>query len=421
MLIGKKAKLNKVNALTFICLVFAVSLFCSIPVLAATRNTDVTTATTGNTLVSVKGTFYSNTKEQILNRINAIRKEACQEGVTNPSTGKALTMDDYVPIKWSSDLEWIAQTRAAEATVNESHTRPNGTSCFSIQHNGVSSWGEVLAWNYSGMMYGIEQWYGEKEDWVKNTGAVTGHYTSMIDPENLYIGLGCFRQNEGDWYAVAGEFSFENGLDEAKTGVTGAYSQRIEVPAASLSASLTSTVTMDAGGTKKLTFNVKTKLQSVMGGTKTSPCTLVNNNITWSSSNNAVASVDSTGTITAHKKGTATITAKVSNGLKATCKVKVNKKITVARAKTPKLTNLKGKKLKITYAATSGAKGYQIQYSTSKKFSSAKTKTLTKKSYTVTLKKGKKYYVRVRAYKLDSSKNKVYGAWSKVKSITIKK
>ncbi|MCI9093841.1 MAG: InlB B-repeat-containing protein, partial [Coprobacillus sp.] len=45
------------------------------------------------------------------------------------------------------------------------------------------------------------------------------------------------------------------------------------------------------------------------------------------------------------------------------CKVSVNK------AKTPTITNIKGKKLKISYKATTGAKGYQIQYSTSKKFS----------------------------------------------------
>lgn len=420
MLIGKK-NFPKINVLAFISLVFVVSMFFQIPVSAAVRNTDVTIAASGNTLVSVEGTFYSNTKTEILNRVNAIRKEACKEGVTNPSTGKALTMADYVPIKWSSDLEWIAQTRAAEATVKESHTRPNGTDCFSVQYNGVNSWGEVLAWNYSGMMHGIEQWYEEKEDWVKNTGAVTGHYTSMINPENLYIGLGCFKRKEGGWYAVAGEFSFEEGLDEAKTGVTGAYSQRIEVPTSSLSASLTSTVTMNEGSTKKLTFKVKTKQESIMDGTQTSQCTLVNHNIMWSSSDKEVASVDSTGTITAHKKGTVTITAKASNGLKATCKVKVNKKVTVAKAKTPKLTNLKGKKLKITYASISGAKGYQIQYAANKKFTKAKSKTLTKRSFTVKLKKGKKYYVRVRAYKLDGSNKKVYGAWSKVKSITIKK
>lgn len=49
-------------------------------------------------------------------------------------------------------------------------------------------------------------------------------------------------------------------------------------------------------------------------------------NVTWYSSNNKVATVSSTGKVTAKKAGTATITAKTSNGLKATCKVTVKGK-----------------------------------------------------------------------------------------------
>lgn len=423
MKIRKKCRIWGTDITIFICMVVMVCMFYHVPVLAAVRNTDVTVAAPGNTLISVEGTFYSNTKTEILNRINAIRKEACTEGVTNPSTGEALTTADYVPIKWSSDLEWIAQTRAAEATVSEGHTRPNGKSCFAISHNGVKSWAEVLAWNYSGMMEGIEQWYGEKEDWVNNTGAVTGHYTSMINPENTYIGLGCFLLKEGGWYAVAGEFSYKQDLAEEKIGVTGSWSQQIEVPASSLSASLPGNISINVGAKKKLDFTVTTARESAWGGEKTSKCSLVDNRITWSSSDGNIISVDGEGTITANKPGTVTITATASNGLKASVKatVKAPKKVKVAKAKTPKLANLKGGKLKITYAATSGAKGYQIQYATNSKFKKAKSKTLKKKNYTVKLKKGKKYYVRVRAYKLDASKQKVYGSWSKVKSIKIKK
>ncbi len=59
--------------------------------------------------------------------------------------------------------------------------------------------------------------------------------------------------------------------------------------------------------------------------------------------------------------------------------------------------------------------GYEVQYSTSKKFSSAKTKKVTSnKTTSVTLKslKAKKtYYVRVRTYKTVDGK-KYYSAWS---------
>lgn len=82
--------------------------------------------------------------------------------------------------------------------------------------------------------------------------------------------------------------------------------------------------------------------------------------------------------------------------------------------------NQKSKKISLKWKKISGAKGYQIQYATNKKFKSKKTKTTTKLRYTIKkLKKKKTYYVRVRAYK--SSKKKVYGKWSNVKKIKVKK
>ena len=65
-------------------------------------------------------------------------------------------------------------------------------------------------------------------------------------------------------------------------------------------------------------------------------------------------------------------------------------------------------------------RGFRFRYSTSKKMKSAKYKTtgLAKNVYTKTgLKKGKKYYVQVRYYYYDSTNQKVYGAYSNVKSV----
>lgn len=84
--------------------------------------------------------------------------------------------------------------------------------------------------------------------------------------------------------------------------------------------------------------------------------------------------------------------------------------------------NRKGK-LKITWKKKSGINGYQVQYSTSKKFKNAKTKTIknaktTSKTYKA-IKKGKKHYVRVRTYKIVNGR-KYYSSWSKVKSVVVK-
>ena len=97
----------------------------------AVRNTDVTTATSGNTLITYDGDFLYVSKDTILARINAIRYEACSEGVYG------LSMSDYVPLKWSSDLEWIAQSRAAEGALYHSHTRPNWSYYESLKRNGL--------------------------------------------------------------------------------------------------------------------------------------------------------------------------------------------------------------------------------------------------------------------------------------------
>jgi len=97
------------------------------------------------------------------------------------------------------------------------------------------------------------------------------------------------------------------------------------------------------------------------------------------------------------------------------------KKVTVKKAAIKSVNRLSGKKMKVTVKATSGAKGYQVIIATNSKFTKNK-KILTGTSKIKTFKKLKKakYYVKVRAYKLDSTGKKVYGAYSKVKQIRIK-
>ncbi len=78
--------------------------------------------------------------------------------------------------------------------------------------------------------------------------------------------------------------------------------------------------------------------------------------------------------------------------------------------------------MKIKWKKVAGAKGYQVRYAANKKLRKPKTKTTSKNAFTVKkLKKGKTYYVKIRAYKLDSMGKKVYGTYSKVRNIKIKK
>ena len=63
-----------------------------------------------------------------------------------------------------------------------------------------------------------------------------------------------------------------------------------------------------------------------------SPSNATNKTISWTTSDSAVASVNSSGLVTAKKPGTATITAKSSNGKTAACKITVTFNATVTTA-----------------------------------------------------------------------------------------
>ncbi|MCI8508877.1 MAG: InlB B-repeat-containing protein [Lachnospiraceae bacterium] len=87
--------------------------------------------------------------------------------------------------------------------------------------------------------------------------------------------------------------------------------------------------------------------------------------------------------------------------------------------------SVNGNKLTIQYKKIPSVKGYQIQISTSRKFTKKTTRNKTlknKKTATGTfdrLKSNKTYYVRIRAYKTDSTKAKVYGKWSGIKKVKV--
>ena len=97
-------------------------------------------------------------------------------------------------------------------------------------------------------------------------------------------------------------------------------------------------------------------------------------------------------------------------------------KVTTKRPKKTKIKSMKKKSLKVvvTLKKIKSVGGYQLQYSTNKKFKKGKkiTKKVNGKKVKLTIKKltGKKYYVRARTYIVVNNK-KVYSKWSKKKVI----
>ena len=178
--------------------------------------------------------------------------------------------------------------------------------------------------------------------------------------------------------------------------------------------------------------------------------------VEYESSNEDIVSVTEEGIIKAKNVGTAVVIAKtlMDRNIQRKCEVVVKSSDSSNITKKPSAThtpspatkfsqttkkakvkkpgrvigvsvyNKKKKKMVVSWSWKTNVAGYQIQYALNKKFTKKKkskwagkwksAKTISK------LKKGKKYYVRVRAYRKKSGK-KLYGKWSKVKKVKIKK
>ncbi len=175
-----------------------------------------------------------------------------------------------------------------------------------------------------------------------------------------------------------------------------------------------------------ITKTAKAKEQSFELGASTDGGALSYN------SSSASVTVDPDGMVTVKKNfiGKAVITV---NSTETQEYESASKDVTItvkpAKAALKKVSNIKKRKVKATWVKSpvTSITGYQIRYSTSKKFpKSKKTRTKTIKGRKKTravisgLKKGKKYYFQIRTYK-KSSEGKYYSDWSKSKSVKIKK
>ena len=276
--------------------------------------TNVTEASEGCTMLGVYGSYFAQAKEALA-KINEIRKEACEAGnIRDPrNSGRYLQPSDYVPLKWSSDLEYIARIRAAEAGIafrfmDSGHDRLNEKGTFSIGSNGITSSSEDLAYYYvKDMIEGILLWYSEKQYWVKQDfSQETRHYTSMINPKFTYVGFGGFYSEAAPYPAtMAGEFSAKSDLDETMMEAPEDVMQKIEVSNDYIQETyLDGDDQIFTNGTTTVTPRVKLRRNNAIRNVWSME------DVTYTSSNPAVATVTQDGQVTGITNGTVTITAK---------------------------------------------------------------------------------------------------------------
>lgn len=151
------------------------------------------------------------------------------------------------------------------------------------------------------------------------------------------------------------------------------------------------------------------------------PANATDKSLTWTTSNNDVASVTAGGKVTAKRAGYAWITAKSQDGTNIEAESVIIVKPEKAKQPSLEIASWDNHRIFINLKSIKGVSGYQIMYSTNKNFS--------KKSYFTTsytnpylynCKSRTKYYIKVRAYTTYDGKN-YYGAWSSAKSIKTKK
>ena len=172
---------------------------------------------------------------------------------------------------------------------------------------------------------------------------------------------------------------------------------------------------------KSFTRTYSTKAQSFDLGVK-----IKSGTPTYKSSSSSVT-VSKAGKVTVKAKFmgkvTITITAPASTNYTATTK-KITVTVNPTKTALSSVSSPSAGKMTVKWKKNAVGTGYQIQYSTSSKFTSPKTVTVTKNttlSKTIgSLAKGKKYYVRIRTYKTVGS-TKFYSGWSAAKAVTIRK
>ena len=89
-------------------------------------------------------------------------------------------------LKMDKELMDTAIGRAAEITVSFSHTRPDGSSCFSVYPSNQRSMGENIAAGYSSASSVVNGWMNS-----------SGHRANILSSSFNAIGIGCVKTSSG--------------------------------------------------------------------------------------------------------------------------------------------------------------------------------------------------------------------------------
>ncbi|MCD7735722.1 MAG: CAP domain-containing protein [Lachnospiraceae bacterium] len=274
----------------------------------------------------------------------------------NSSDTSKITLKDLDKLTYDYNLEKIAMQRAAELVLLFSHSRPDGTYCYTATANGVQTWGENIAMGSSVIFDTAEAFEAWQETNESYSGQ--GHRRNMLSSGYTSIGIACVYYN-GCYYWVQ-----EFGSDSGSTATTARNStKKVTV---TLSTSVFSNLSVSAD-TSKVTcgssISVPTAIVTVQGYFGDSVQTEAE--CTWKISSGSSYITLSGDRITGDKTGTTKLKASVL-GKTVTAKVTVTsaKNRTLKKSSTfeklglkYKVTSISGKsgEVKVTGASSTRA------------------------------------------------------------------
>ncbi len=245
---------------------------------ALSAGTATITATAGN---GVKGTAVITVAAPAAQDPKALIDEVVR--LTNVERAK----EGLPALETFDALDRAAAIRAPEAVTLFSHTRPDGSSCFTaLDETGASrgayTYGENIAAGNSTAAATVEQWMNSP-----------GHRANILNKDYTHIGVG---------YATGGQYRYcWVQMFVGRPGGTSTPTTPAQKEVASIS--------LRAGKTE-LTVGGTTTVSSTVA-----PSDAADKSVSWASSDDSVASINSSGRVTALSAGTATITATASNGV----------------------------------------------------------------------------------------------------------
>lgn len=193
------------------------------------------------------------------------------------------------PVTMDKNLLECAMTRAEELTVYASHTRPNGSICFS-----AFPYFEDPSENLA-----INQGTPEEvmESWIESS----GHYTNIMNSKNVSAGIGCYSQNGHlYWIQCFSSHATETCTQPANQNVS---------PVLSVLPRLVN-IHFNVSSPVKFTEEQKTlTIYATCNGFSYMSSSLDPSSFTWSTGDPSVATVDQSGVIRLKSKGNTTVTA----------------------------------------------------------------------------------------------------------------